>query len=321
MESIRDYYEYLFKDEKLTHMLSAKVESMERSLKEWTMHVESTRCVYYPLNSFTNKQLCKLRQELYMNPVKLKYEVKLLLNALWPCTPDSVIGKAIHESWQQLFNSPSACMSDPTVVMKPKSANVSERDSVSESADAGKGKALEINELVESEALTKGEKDIYMTMTESRSLGTKPSLTLLVILKSRGEPNCELRNMLVKYEKLHKELRKQNVNITEYCTQEINELLSKQSSGVFLKKKSPVSSAPCKDLSTVTLPQNKPSSRMSSPTGLSATRYFFINFMKWLLPLTLVSRLATNWLLPLINDYKKCSFIVLSVGRFTVADS
>ena len=281
MESIQDYYEYLFKDEKLIHMLSAKVESKERELKQWTKHVDSTRDEYYPLNSFTNKQLCKLRREFYMNPVRLKCEVKPLLNALWPCTPDSVIGKAIHESWQQLFNSPSA-LSDPTVVMKPKSANVSERDRISESADAEKGKTLEINELVESEALTKEEKDLYMAMAESHSLGTKPLLTLLVILKSRGEPNRKVRNMLVKYEKLHKELRKQNVNITEYCTQEINELLSKQFSGVFLKKKSPVSSAPCKDLSTVTLPPNKPSSRMSSPTGLSVTRYFFINFMKWL---------------------------------------
>ena len=270
MESIRDCYHYVFKDSQLADELSIKVESMERDLKEWTMYVESTRGRYYPLNSFTNKQLCQLRRELYMNPVKLKCEVKLLLNALWPCTPDSVIGKAIHESWQQLFNSPSA-LSDPTVVMKPKSANDSERDGMSESADAESRMALEINELVESEVLTKWERDIYMNMTESQ--GTKPLLTLLVILKSRGEANCKVCNMLDKYEKLNIELRKRKVKITEHCTQEINELLSKQSSGVFLKKKSPVSSAPCKDISNVTLPQNKPSSRMSSPTGLSVTRY------------------------------------------------
>ena len=272
MESIRDRYHYLCSNIELADELSAKVKSMERELKQWTMHVESTRDEYYPLNSFTNKQLCELRQELYINPVELKCEVKLLLNALWPCTPDLVISKAIHESWQQLFNSPSA-LSDPTVVMKPKSANDSEKDSISESADAENKKALEINELVESEALTKGERDIYMNMTESR--GTKSLPTLLVILKSRGEPNCELCDMLEKYEKFNKELRNQKVKIMEHCTQEINELLrlSKKSSGVFLKKKSPVSSAPCKEISTVKLPQNKPSSKMSSPTGLSVTRY------------------------------------------------
>lgn len=269
MESIRDCYHYLC-SEITADELSSKVESMERELKEWTMLVESTRDVYYLLNSFTNKQLCQLRQELYMNPVKLKCEVKLLLNALWPCTPDSVISKAIHESWQQLFNSPSACMSDPTIVMNPVSANDSEKNGVSESANVESGKALEINELVESEALTKRERDIYMNMTESQ--GTKSLLTLLVILKSRGELNCALTDMLEKYEKLKYELRIQKVKITD-VTQEINEHLSKQSSCVFLKKKSPVSSAPCEDLSTVTLPQNKHSSRMSSPTpGLSVTR-------------------------------------------------
>ena len=88
---------------------------METELKEWTEISENARDKYYPLNSFTNKQLCLLRKELY-NPQKLTSEVKFLFTALLPCTSGSDIIKAIRETWQQPLNFPTT-VSDATVLL------------------------------------------------------------------------------------------------------------------------------------------------------------------------------------------------------------
>ena len=134
---------------------------METELKEWTEIAENARDKYYPLNSFTNKQLCLLRKELY-NPQKLTSEVKFLFTALLPCTSGSDIIKAIRETWQQPLNFPTT-VSDATVSTQsspsftPKGA-----PPLSDKSE----KTLELKQLVESSALTQSERDLFMNMTE-----------------------------------------------------------------------------------------------------------------------------------------------------------
>ena len=228
MESIGDCYCYLCKDTTVDE-LNNKVKRMEEELNEWTMLVENTRSRYYPLNSFTNKQLCLLRKELY-NPNGLKCEVKCLLNALLPCTSDSEIIKAVHESWQHLFSSPSAL-----TVSRHSRASDSETSQKYTSVSEVKTKnSLEIEQLVESAALSAIERDNYRNLTESQR--AEPSLTLLAILKSSADKKCDFLSVLDMFEEIKLTLiGHQKLKITD-INKLINELLSKRSSAFFLKE-------------------------------------------------------------------------------------
>ena len=208
--------------------LSKKARDMETELKEWTEIAENARDKYYPLNSFTNKQLCLLRKELY-NPQKLTSEVKFLFTALLPCTSGSDIIKAIRETWQQPLNFPTT-VSDATVSTQsspsftPKGA-----PPLSDKSE----KTLELKQLVESSALTQSERDLFMNMTEQ---GTIPLVTLLVILRNRGKAELKLNRMIVQYEDIRLGPWMQSAKFEDIC-KEINELLSERAAKFLLKEK------------------------------------------------------------------------------------
>ena len=203
--------------------LNDKVQAMQEKLKKWTMLVEKTRSRYYTLNSFTNKQLCQLRRELY-NPTGLKREVKYLLNALLPCTSDSDIIEIVNKSWQHLSTTPTVDESDLSI-KKHTRADVVPLECASASDNE---QTLEIEQLVESAALTASERDKYRNMIESQN--AEPLLTLLAILRSSGGM-CELNDVLEKYEDITLDdgLKLADIN------KQINEHLSKRSSKLLLK--------------------------------------------------------------------------------------
>lgn len=153
MESIGDCYCYRCSITTVDE-LTQKAKTMEEALKEWTDLVEITRSKYYPLNSFTNKQLCQLRREL-CSPNDLKCEGKLLLSALLPCTSDSDITKIIHESRQQLLNSVTT-ERDQTVGKHStaRDSDISKKVVSASHVNEEVKQALEIKQIVESSALT-----------------------------------------------------------------------------------------------------------------------------------------------------------------------
>ena len=206
--------------------LSKKVKEMEVELNEWTEIAENARHNYYPLNSFTNKQLCLLRKELY-NPQKLTSEVKFLFTALLPCTSGSDIIKAIRETWQQPL---TTTVSDATVSTQSSPSFTSKgTPPLSDKSE----KTLELGQLVESEALTQSEWDLFMNMTEQ---GTIPLATLLVILRNRGKAELKLNKMIDQYEDIRLEPWMQSAKFEDIC-KEINELLSERSAKFLLKEK------------------------------------------------------------------------------------
>ena len=265
MESIGDCYCYLCKDTTVDE-LNNKAIRMEEELNEWTMLVENARSNYYPLNSFTNKQLCLLRRELY-NPNGLKCEVKCLLNALLPCTSDSEIIKAVHESWQDLFSSPSAVgLSRP-----PRTSDSETSQHCNSVSDEKTENSLEIEQLVESAALTAIERDNYRNLTESQR--AEPSLTLLAILKSSADKKYDFFSVLDMFEEIkltligHKKLKIADINKL------INELLSKRSSAFFLKEneeEEQILTGSCESASSTESSRKKP-----SPINLSLARYVY----------------------------------------------
>ena len=118
MKSLGDCYCYRCKSISAED-LSEKAKSMEKELNEWTRIAENAREEYYPLNSFTNKQLCLLRKELF-DPHKLISEVKFLFTALLPCTAWPDIIKAIHDTRQQPVKFSTATVSDQASFTKTK---------------------------------------------------------------------------------------------------------------------------------------------------------------------------------------------------------
>lgn len=225
MESIGDFKSYDCSSTTVDE-LNDRVQMMEEKLKKWTMLVENTRSRYYPLNSFTNKQLCLLRRELY-NPTGhvLKREVKFLLNALLPCTSDSDITEIVHKSWQYLSTSLTADESDLSVERHTRANVVGSLENVSASSNKH---ALEIKQLA---ALTESERNSYRNMTESQR--TEPSLALLAILRSSSEGMSELDDVIDKYEDIKLELR-DGLTLTDINDQ-INEQLSERSPTLLLE--------------------------------------------------------------------------------------
>ena len=84
---------------------------------------------------------------------------------------------------------------------------------------------------MKSSVLTEDEQELFINMTESHR--TKPSLTLLVILRNKGISEVKLPIILEQYTETR--LKMKNVKLEE-IHREINELLSKQSSKCFLKE-------------------------------------------------------------------------------------
>ena len=206
--------------------LSKIARAMETELNEWTEIAENARDRYYPLNSFTNKQLCLLRKELY-NPQELTAEVKFLFTALLPCTSGSDIIKTIRESWQQPL---TTTVSDATVSTQSSPSFTSKgMPPLSDTSE----QTLELDELVESEALTPSERYLFIDMTEQ---GTIPLATLLVILRNRGKAELKLNKMIDQYEDIMLEPWMQSANFEDIC-KEINELLSERSAEFLLKGK------------------------------------------------------------------------------------
>lgn len=266
MESIGDCYCYRCSSTTVDE-LNNKAKNMDEQLKEWTKLVEDTRSRYYPLNSFTNKQLCQLRRELYALPPcasdsnVLTCEVRFLLSALLPCVSDSDIIKALCESKQQLLSSPTTAMGSPRV-SKGSLASDSSKQAASASAKKTE-QVLEIKEIVESSVLSSREQNLYMNMTVQ--LNAEPMLTLLAILRSSiDEGNCELGDVLEKYEDLHDELTISDIN------EQIKEYVSKRSSKLILMKEDVSSDESIS--STVEPSKKRPTKVSSSIIDLSLQR-------------------------------------------------
>ena len=238
----------------LTKDLSTKVKIMETELKEWTRIAENARDEYYPLNSFTNKQLCLLRKELY-NPQDLTYEVKFLFTTLLPCTPESDIIKAVQVAWQQPFNFPT---SDETLSTHKSSSTFSSSCKTVPLLD--KRQTLDLKQ-IQFEVLEEREKDLFLNMTEQ---GTDSLVALLVILRNRGKPELNLYKMLDQYDNLRLEQFEQNVKFEDICD-EINELLPVN---FFLKQTEETVTSEDKTHSTMAV--SKPS---SSIEDFSLSRY------------------------------------------------
>ena len=275
MESIGDCYCYRCSSITVDE-LNNKAKNMDEQLKEWTKLVEDTRSRYYPLNSFTNKQLCQLRRELYTFPSPcvsdsnaLTCEVKFLLSALLPCASDSDIIKALSESRQQLLSSPTTTMGSP-IVSKSSIASDSSKQAATASAKQTE-QALEIKELVESLVLSSSERDNYMNMTESQR--TEPILTLLAILKSSDEGNCELPDVLESFEVLQLQVMNLKLTISDIYEQ-INGYLSKRSPKLCLKKEAHILASSDESISTTVEPSKNRLPIMSTSTiDLSLQRY------------------------------------------------
>ena len=224
MESIGDFKSYDCNSTTVVE-LNKKVEMMEEKLKKWTMVVENTRSRYYPLNSFTNKQLCLLRREL-CNPTGLKREVKFLLNALLPCTSDSDINDIVQKSWQHLSTTLTVDESNLSVKKHTRANGVPPENA----SASGNKQPLEVKHLA---VLTAKERDSYRNMTESQ--GVEPSLALLAIIRSSSEGMCELDDVIEKYEDIKLELRDgSGLTLTDVYEQINKHLLSKGSPALFL---------------------------------------------------------------------------------------
>ena len=269
MESIGDCYCYRCSSTTVDE-LNSKAKNMDEQLKVWTERVENARSRYYPLNSFTNKQLCQLRRELcaFLSPcasdsIALTCEVKFLLSALLPCASDSDIIKALRESRQQLLSSPTTAVGSPRV-----SRSLITSDSSKQAASASAkitGEALEITDLVKSSVLSLHEQDNYMNLTESEK--TEPMLTLLAVLKSSDEGNYELPDALEKFEFLQLQVMNSKLTISD-INKQINEYLSQRSPKLCLKKEAHVLATSDERISSTVEPSEKRPSTMSSRSSI-----------------------------------------------------
>ena len=205
--------------------LKKKAKVMEQKIKKWTQTVENVRDKYYQLNSFTMKQLLRLREELYC-PEGLTDHSILLLKALLPCAPESAVALAVQATWLELFKS-----SDVIPDVRDWSCQESSKDSekvfeVSED----KQQSLDLEIFVESPALTPPERLAYTNLTESK--WTDPHQTLLVILKHGDKDKCVVQEILEEYEKM---LLFGENKPTAAVIEEINRHLSTRSSNWMLK--------------------------------------------------------------------------------------
>ena len=265
MEYIGKCYHYPC-DSTNTEKLSLQTREMKKALENWT-ELETARERYYPLNSFTNKQLCLLRQELYY-PENLKTEVTCLLKALLPSLSDSDIVKTVKETWQQLFLTPTHTVAAPN-------ARVYETPSISdpplETFDIIEDlpqKEMQLEQLVESTLLTSSEREVYSNLTENYD--TNPLLTMLVILSVSDGTQCTDGKVTDQYDDmvLETDLKERII------VQLINELLEKKSLPYKLREieeQSIVAQSEDGNLS--------PSGSIMSESSvdLSLTRYYF----KW----------------------------------------
>ena len=259
MKSIGDCYCYRCKSTSAED-LNEKAKSMEKELNEWTGIAENAREEYYPLNSFTNKQLCLLRKELF-DPQKLTSEVKFLFTALLPCTPWPDIIEAIHDTRQQPLKFSTATDSDQTLSTKTK---------MPPRLDKSEQK-LDLKQLVESSALKQHERDIFMNMTEQ---GTIPLVTLLLILRNRRNPKSELKlnKMINQYEDIRLGPWMESTKFEEIC-KEINELLlltDVEQSTLFLLNETEDKVVTCDETVSIPITVSKSSSSM---VDLSQSRY------------------------------------------------
>ena len=268
MESRGDRYCYrcshLTSDE-----LSDKSESMEKTLNEWTKAVENARDKYYPLNSFTNKQLCLLRKELY-EPQKLTSGVKFLFTSLLPCTAESDIIRAINETRKQQ----QKCLTTFSDASSHDHSAPSSTKKITHISSKKTRQALELKQLVKSSALKPNELDLFINMTESHR--TKPSLTLLIILRNRGKSEPKLSIMLEQYTDIRLQLMQTTKR--EEINREINELLSKQSSEYFLKETEDEADKADSDES-VSRPIKVPVKPPTSSVDLSLSRYYYYYYL------------------------------------------
>ena len=271
MESIGDCYCYRCSITTVDE-LNNKANNMDEQLKEWTKLVEDTRHKYYPLNSFTNKQLCQLRRELHaLLPCTsdlnaLTCEVKFLLSALLPCASDSDIIKALCGSKQQLLSSPTTAMESPSSITSD-----SLKQAASSSPKNTEQASAEIKELVKSSVLSSSERDNYMNMIEAHN--TEPVLTLLAVLKSSDEGNCELADVLETFEILQLQVMNSKLTIFD-INKQINRYLSTRSPKMCLKEEMHIPASSDETISSTVEPSKKrPTKTSSSTIDLSLQRY------------------------------------------------
>ena len=178
MEYIGERYDYPC-DSTNTEKLVLQTKEMKKALKNWT-ELDTAREKYYPLNSFTNKQLCLLRQELH-DPEKLKTEVVCLLKALLPCLADSLIARTVKETWQQLFHN-SACTStvaapNAIICKMPSNAPLDPFEIIEDLPQ----NELQLEQLVDL-MLSSSQREAYFNMTEKYDC--LPLLTMLILLSA-----------------------------------------------------------------------------------------------------------------------------------------
>ena len=206
--------------------LAEKAQKMELDLNAWIQSVEAIREKYYYLNSFTMKQLLRLRKELY-HPKELDNQVVFLLKALLPCVSEPEIAWAIQVTWEELFDSPAA-VSGIAECRHQESSKGAEKDEIFSRSIK---QSLDLEQLLESSILTQSERSAYTNMTEFQE--ADPLLTLLIILRTGDKEKCTIPKTIKEYEKML--LFGPNLPIVQVI-QEINGLLAARSSSFVLKE-------------------------------------------------------------------------------------